>query len=192
MSKETATRPTKLYFSIVFTVVFFISLILLICWLSLRPHEPKFHVHNFSVLGLADHGFESVRFVYNVSVRNSNRRVGISYDTLTTAIYHNGRPIGITPSFNSFDQEPKTTLYISHVLTGGAIAAAAGSGDTWKEIVGDRGSGKVEFQLELRTSLRYERTMWDLRRHGVRAKCQVPVGGDGALLAGYVGQECPS
>ncbi|CAN1165885.1 NDR1/HIN1-like protein 3 [Linum perenne] len=192
MPKQTGP-PTKLHFSICFTIVFFVGLILLICWLSLRPHEPKFHVHNFAILGFSQNRtneFESTRIVYNVSVRNPNRRVWISYSTLTTVMYHNGQLIGSTPSFNSFDQEPKNTLYINHLLTGAAISSGDG-GDHWMGIMNDGGQGTVEFRLELKGSLRYERTMWDLRRHNVHAKCEVPVGKDGILLPDYQGKECP-
>ncbi|CAN0912699.1 NDR1/HIN1-like protein 3 [Linum grandiflorum] len=193
MPKQTG-RPTKLHFSICITILFFVGVILLICWLSLRPHGPKIHVHDFAILGAGqtetNNGFKSTRIVYNVSVRNPNQRVWISYATLTTVLYHNGQLIGSTPSFSSFDQEPKNTLYIDHVLTGDAISSGSGD-DRWMDIMmNDGGEGRVEFGLELKSSLRYEKTMWDLRRHNVHAKCEVPVGKDGSLLPAYQGKEC--
>ncbi|CAL1397737.1 unnamed protein product [Linum trigynum] len=140
MLKEPPVRPTKLHFAICFTVLLFMGLIALICWLSLRPSRPEFQIHHFTIVGLGQaDGFESTRIVFNVSVRNPNRRLRISYESLSASVYYGGERIGSTPSLYSFDQPPENTSYVHHVLTGGVMAG--NYGQPWMEIVSDRAQG---------------------------------------------------
>ncbi|CAI0468133.1 unnamed protein product [Linum tenue] len=165
------------------------GLIALICWLSLRPSRPEFHIHHFTIVGLGQaDGFESTRIVFNVSVRNPNRRLRISYESLSASVYYGGERIGSTPSLYSFDQPPENTSYVHHVLTGGVMAG--NYGQPWMEIVSDRAQGMVDFRLELRSTIRYEKAILDLKRHRLRPKCNAPVGPDGLLLPDYRDKRC--
>ncbi|CAN0852500.1 NDR1/HIN1-like protein 10 [Linum grandiflorum] len=190
MSKE-HIRPTKLHCLIGFTIILFIGIIALICCLALRPHKPKFELHNFAILGLdRANGFESTKIFFNVSVKNPNRRLKITYETFSAAVYYRGEQIGSTPSFGPFDEGPENTTYIFHVLTGGVMAGKY-SGQPWPMAVAtDRAKGAVEFRLELDSKIRYRKTILDLKKHRLHPKCHVLVGSDGVLVSSYANKKC--
>ncbi|CAN1319069.1 NDR1/HIN1-like protein 10 [Linum perenne] len=188
MSKE-PVRPTKLHVLIGFTILLFIGIIALICYLALRPHKPKFELHDFAIVGLNQaNRFDSTKIFFNVSVKNPNRRLRITYETFTAAVYYRGEQIGLMPSFDSFVEEPENTTYIHHVLTGGVMAG--NNGQNLVEVVTDRVKGAVEFRLELKSTVRYRKTILDLRKHRLHPTCRVLVGSDGVLLPSHANKKC--
>ncbi|XP_050207197.1 NDR1/HIN1-like protein 2 [Mercurialis annua] len=184
------TRPTFLHAAIICTTIFFTALIVLILWLSLRPHPPKFHIHDFIVTGSGQpNGLQNIRITFNVTVRNRNPRIGIYYDSFTGSVFYKDLLIGSTRLSDPFYQGPKHTGLIFHVLP---LSPLTTNNQRWMEFADDLAKGMVGLRLELISTVRYKTKLWDTKRHRMHPKCDVMVGSDGLILPSYKGRKCPT
>lgn len=189
-TKETA--PARLMCAIFLTPIIALGLIFLILWLGLRPHAPKFHIHEFSVPGLSlgqPNGFQNASVSFNVSARNPNRRVRILYESLDGSVYYRDYQVGSVPLLNSFKQDPKNTTTLRYELSG-AMMMSTVSNQSWAEFTNDRARGTVIFRLQFKSVIQYQKSMWDLRHHRMHANCDVGVGSDGLILPNFRGKKC--
>ncbi|KAJ4977110.1 hypothetical protein NE237_002216 [Protea cynaroides] len=170
------------------------GIVVFILWLNLRPHRPRFHIRSFSFPALAqDTGFENAQITFNVTIRNSNQKIGIYYYTMKGAVYYQDQPIGGSqlpfPSSFPYYQEPKNTVWIQGQLNPPTTLVI--TNDRWKALMADRSAGKVLFRLELKSTIQFKVQMWDTKRHTMHATCLVTVGHDGQILPVSKNKKCP-
>ncbi|EEF43929.1 NDR1/HIN1-like protein 10 [Ricinus communis] len=181
-------RAIQLAVAVVCTIVFFVGLIFLILWLSLRPHTPKFHIEDFSIsVPSQPNELEIARITFNVTVHNGNHRIGILYDSLTGSVYYKDQWVGSTHLLDPFYQGPKKTTLVYHAVP---VTALMVNSQRWMEFVNDRAKGSVDFRLELISTVRYRTKLWDTKRHRIHPNCIVPVGQDGLILPSYKHRKC--
>lgn len=86
--KESLTaRITKLICSIFLFILFVLGLIAFILWLSLRPHRPRFHIHEFSIPSFSQEiGYANANIIFNVTDRNPNHKVGFYFDAMQITV----------------------------------------------------------------------------------------------------------
>ncbi|KAL6542900.1 hypothetical protein OROHE_010420 [Orobanche hederae] len=189
VKESLTTRISKLICSIFLTLLFLVGIISFILWLSLRPHRPRFHVHEFSIPGLAqEDGFQNAQIIYNVTARNSNPNIGVYYDSMQLAVFYEDRSIGGSPVLFPFYQEPKNTTVIAGRLGGASLTVTS---QVWQQFVAARAGGQVVFRLEVSSVIRFRISTWDSKRHKLHANCPVGVGPDGLLLPSYRVNRCP-
>ncbi|KAJ0966101.1 hypothetical protein J5N97_027239 [Dioscorea zingiberensis] len=149
---------------------------------SLRPHRPRFYLSSFSLPGLTPAG----QFAFNVSDRNSNRNIGIYYESMDGSVYYNDQRVSGGPVKVPFYQPPKNTT-----LFEGTLSPVLGSGDPiWDRIGADGKDGKVAFRLELNSTIRFKVEVWDTHDHEMHVSCDVEVGSDGNMLPEYKEKKC--
>lgn len=188
VKESLTTRISKLICAIFLTLLLFLGIISFILWLSLRPHRPRFHIHDFSIPTLAQaDGFENAQIFFNVTVRNSNQHIGVYYDTMVSAVYYKDQKIGTKPLLFPFLQEPKTTTIINDVLSGATLAV---SSSRWAEFMSDRSKATVPFRLEITANIRFKVSTWNSKHHRLHADCPVSVGADGTILATSKEKRC--
>ncbi|KAI4295843.1 hypothetical protein L6164_035843 [Bauhinia variegata] len=183
------TRVSKLVCSIFLSLLAILGLITFILWLSLRPHRPRFYIHEFSIPGLGqESGFENAQITFNVTARNSNHNIGVYYEAMDGSVYYKDQKIGSTPLLYPFFQEPKNTTVVDGVLSGATLTV---SSQRWTEFQSDRSKGSVVFRLELTSVIKFKISTWDSKRHRMHANCAVGVGQDGMILEIYKDKRCP-
>lgn len=183
------TRVSKMICATFLGLLFIVGLITFILWLSLRPHRPRFHIHEFNIPGLTqDSGFENAVITFKVSARNSNQNIGVYYESMDGAVYYRDTKIGYTPLLYPFYQQPKNTTEVDGDLSGATLTV---SSQRWSEFQSDRADGSVVFRLELTSVIRFKISTWDSKRHTMHANCNVGVGPDGSLLTLYKDKRCP-
>lgn len=166
-----------------------VGLVTFILWLSLRPHRPRFHIHEFSIPSLADpNTFSSPQVTFNMTIQNPNREIGIYYDTVNLTLYYQDQVIADTPLLFPFYQSPKSTAIIHNTLSGPTLRI---DNTRWMQFVAGRRRDEVPFRLDVASSIRFKVSKWDSRRHKMHANCEVGVGLDGMLLADDKGKKCP-
>lgn len=181
-----ATRVSKLVCTIFLSLLFIIGIISFILWLSLRPHRPRFHMHDFSI-PIA--GFENAHVNFNVTARNPNQGIGIYYDAMQVALFYDEQSIGSTSLLNPFYQEPKnTTVLAGDLITGSTLTV---TNQMWQQIMANLAQGTAVFRLELTSTFRFKISSWDSRHHRMHANCPVGVGTDGLITAQYKDKRCP-
>ncbi|XP_061376555.1 NDR1/HIN1-like protein 26 [Gastrolobium bilobum] len=183
------TRVSKVICATFLGLLAIIGLITFILWLSLRPHRPRFFIHQFTIPGLAqESGFENAQITFNVTARNSNQNIGVYYESMGGSVYYHDQKIGSTPLPFPFYQGPKNTKEVDGVLGGATLTV---SSQSWAEFQSDRADGSVVFRLELTSVIRFKISTWNSRRHTMHANCEVGVGPDGSLLSNYKDKRCP-
>ncbi|GMH05342.1 hypothetical protein Nepgr_007182 [Nepenthes gracilis] len=190
VGESLTTRVSKMICTVFLFILFVLGLIAFIMWLSLRPHRPRFHIVDFSIPALAQpNGFENAQISFNVTIRNSNRKITVHYDSIQGAVYYRDVQIGgETLVTEAFDQDPKTTTAVSAVLSGATLTV---NSQRWMEFLNDRAVGNVDFRLEITSVIKFNIYTWHSRRHKMHANCDVAVGQDGQILASARNKRCP-
>ncbi|QCE08391.1 NDR1/HIN1-like protein 26 [Vigna unguiculata] len=183
------TRVSKMICATFLGLLFIVGLITFILWLSLRPHRPRFHIHQFNMPGLTqNYGFENAVITFNVTARNANQNIGVNYESMDAAVFYRDQKIGYTPLLFPFYQEPKNTTEVDGELSGASLTV---SSERWSEFQSDRADGSVVFRLELTSVIRFKISSWESKRHTMHANCDVGVGSDGSLLTNFKDKRCP-
>lgn len=183
------TQVSKVVCSIFLALLAIVGLVAFITWLSLRPHRPRFFIQEFNMPGLAqNNGFQNAQITFNVTARNSNQNIRVSYESMDGAVFYREQKIGYTPLLSPFIQQPKTTKVVNGVLSGATLTV---TNQRWLEFQSDRSDGNVEFRLELTSVIRFKIATWETKRHTMHANCNVGVGPDGSLLSNYKNKRCP-
>ncbi|CDP20320.1 unnamed protein product [Coffea canephora] len=184
-----ATRVSKLVCSIFLFFLFLIGVITFILWLSLRPHRPRFHIHEFSIPAIAQgNGFENAQIDFNVTARNPNRAIGIFYDAMHISVTYDDQGIGATSLLYPFYQGPKNTTVLAGSLSGATLTV---TNQRWQQFLADRSQGRVIFKLDVTSTIRFKISSWDSKHHTLHANCPVGVGPDGTILPEYKDKRCP-
>lgn len=91
---------------------------ILVTWLTLRPHKPRYYVDyaSLSQLNITDKILND-RMEFNVTARNPNGKMGIYYHKMEWSVYYEDERIatGYEPPFH---QGHKNTTFLRPVLTG--------------------------------------------------------------------------
>ncbi|KAL6201025.1 hypothetical protein ACLB2K_024740 [Fragaria x ananassa] len=190
VKESLTTRVSKLICTIFLALLLVVGMITFILWLSLRPHRPRFHIHQFSVPDLNQAtGFENAVISFNASARNANHNIGIYYDSMDGAVYYKDQRIGFISSLlPPFYQGPKNTTTVDGSFTGASLTV---SSQRWLEFMNDRAKGNVVFRLDLTSTIRFKISTWNSKRHRVHANCDIGVGQDGQILATSKDKRCP-
>ncbi|XP_054778099.1 NDR1/HIN1-like protein 13 [Prosopis cineraria] len=184
------TRVSKLICATLLIFLVVIAMITFVLWISLRPHRPKVHVHEFSVSGLnPESKFKNAQINFNLTTRNSNQNIGIYYENMNGSVYYRDHNIGSTPLLRPFYQEPKKTTVVGGLLRGATLKM---SRELWAEALGDeKAKRNVAFRLDFTATIRFKISMWESKHHRMHANCDVTVGPDGSILDAFRDKRCP-
>ncbi|GLJ21144.1 hypothetical protein SUGI_0386750 [Cryptomeria japonica] len=153
-----------------FGLLVFAAIFILITWLVLQPHRPRYYVDYGSVSLLNVEGkILNTKMTFNVTSRNPNKRIGIYYDKMEGYVYYGDQRIAgayIAP----FYQGHKTTTIIKPILTGHYVLL---KDDLSKDLVMEHTSGAVDLRLKLYAKLRFKVGSWKSRHYHMRVKCDV-------------------
>ncbi|KAD7117942.1 hypothetical protein R6Q59_005037 [Mikania micrantha] len=184
-----ATRVTKLICAVFLSIFFTVGLVTFILWLSLRPHRPRFHIHEFTFPSLTEpNGFSTAQITFNLTARNPNLEIGIYYDTVNLTLYYRDQTIAQTPLLFPFYQSPKNTAIIYGTLSRPTLKIDKAR---WMQFLAARKQGAVAFRVDVVSSIRFKVSTWDSRRHKMHANCEIRVGSNGMLVAADKGKKCP-
>lgn len=184
VQESLSSRVSKLICAVFLGFLLLVGILTFVLWLSLRPHRPRFYVHEFSVPGLDQAtALKNVEISFNVTVRNPNQNIGIFYDFMNGSIYYNDQQIGTKPLLFPFYQEPKNTTVVADFITV--------SSQRETELMGDLAAGKVVFRLQITSTIRFKISTWDSKHHRAHASCDISVGRDGTILPISKDKRCP-
>ncbi|KAK9714902.1 hypothetical protein RND81_06G129400 [Saponaria officinalis] len=189
--KESLTTRVSKFICTIFLFIFcLVGLIAFILWLSLKPHRPRFFLEDFTILTLTQPNVppQSTAVHFNVTVRNSNQKVDIHYDSISYTLYYMNQPVAGAPlQTDAFDQKPKNSTIIVKDVVGLSIG-----GQLWTSMQHDLTAGMVSLRLELTSVIKFEIfSRWDTKRHKMHANCDVLLGVDGVLLPKRRDTRCP-
>ncbi|KAG6596994.1 NDR1/HIN1-like protein 1, partial [Cucurbita argyrosperma subsp. argyrosperma] len=160
-----------------------IGVVALTLWLVYRPTHPQFRVVGAAIyeLNISSLPLLSTRMQFTILTRNPNRRVGIYYDRLTAFVSYRNQQITPQVMLPPLFHEKQSTVAMSPVLGGGAVAVPLEVGNG---LVTDEAIGVVGLRVVLLGRLRWKAGPVKTGRYAVIVKCDVLVG----LKSGVVGQ----
>ncbi|WOL15115.1 hypothetical protein Cni_G23896 [Canna indica] len=188
--RETLTTQfAKCLCSIFLTLLLIVGVIMFVLWLSLRPHRPHFNLASLSAASIASPAdLANSTISFNVTDRNSNKKIGIYYDAVFGSVLYKDHLIGSGPVMFPFYQPPNNTTVIIADLAGAPVAAGSALST---ELSADAAAGRVELRLELNSTIRFKVKTWDTHQHHLHVECNVVVGSDGSLLPESRNIRCP-
>jgi len=146
----------------------------LIAWLTLRPHKPRYFVDyaSLSQLNITDK-ILSDRMEFNVTVRNPSRKMGIYYHKMDWNAYYENEIIA-NGYMLPFHQGHKNTTFLPPVLTGHGYAIS--SEDIARDLGAlnqrnSSGGANLEVKLKLHAKVRFKVWFcksWDFK---MRVEC---------------------
>lgn len=157
--------------SILLTLLLVSGIIILVLWLSLRPHRPRFYLSSFSAPSLST-------FSINVSDLNPNSKIAIQYNDISATVFYNNGQVAMGIVQPAFYQPPKNTTVIAGRLVAATSAAAGAT------------ASRVALRLELDSVVQFKLSTWDSHHHNMHASCDLAVGADGNLLPEFQGERC--
>uniref|UniRef100_A0A7N0UCQ6 Late embryogenesis abundant protein LEA-2 subgroup domain-containing protein n=1 Tax=Kalanchoe fedtschenkoi TaxID=63787 RepID=A0A7N0UCQ6_KALFE len=181
VKESLTTQMTKLVCAIFLGLLLIVGVITFILWLSLRPHRPRFYVHQMSINPdlAAQLGLLNVPIAFNVTVRNPNQNIGILYESMQVTCKYNNQLVGsLDRLLENYNQGPKNTTFLGNV-----IPAAGGDSSV-------KAQWPAAFRLEFVAGIKFKISGWDSKRHTLHADCPAMLGLDGSLLAEYKDKRC--
>ncbi|GAB2259684.1 hypothetical protein Droror1_Dr00010539 [Drosera rotundifolia] len=135
-------------------------------------------------------GYANAVINFNVTVRNSNRKIVVHYNIIQVAVYYQDFKLGGEVLVaQAFDQEPKNTTVLYGVLSGATLTITS---QHWADLISDKSLGSVALRLEIASVIKFDIHPWVSHRHWMYANCAVVVGQDGLLLDTARNKRCPT
>ncbi|GLJ40280.1 hypothetical protein SUGI_0827520 [Cryptomeria japonica] len=151
-------------------IIVVVGLVVLIAWLSLQPHKPKYYLEygSASFLKVSDDGMVSAKMQFNLTTRNSNKKIGIYYDRIAVMMSYDGDYFA-WGSMLPFYQHHKNTTYLHTNLYGEMVNL---QGAKSHDLRLEHSSGKVDLVLEVYASVRFKVGSWKSGHYTLRVKCR--------------------
>ncbi|PIA54380.1 hypothetical protein AQUCO_00900728v1 [Aquilegia coerulea] len=160
---------------LIVSIVVLVGIAVLVLWLVYRPTEIKVHVVNATLreFNLTDNN-NQIRYnlALDMSVRNTNRKIGVYYDRIQADAFYEGEWFAGT-EIDTFFQGRKNTTMIHPVFQGTSSIRLSGSDITRF----DRERSDGTFNIDVRLNLRIRFKVGDVktRRLKPNVKCDVRV-----------------
>eukprot|EP01018_Ginkgo_biloba_P018520 Gb_00667 [translate_table: standard] len=156
--------------AIVSGLIVVVGLTVLIIWLSLQPHKPKYYLDYGSVsqFKITSDGLVDTNVRFNITTRNSNRRIGIYYDRIQLFLLYDDEEIGWA-SLSPFYQGHKNTTFLHANVAGQLVSLHP---DVSRDLKLEHSSGKVDLMLRLYARIRFKVGSWKSKHYTLKMKCK--------------------
>lgn len=144
-------------------------MVILITWLVIMPHKPKYYLDYASVkeFNTTSDGLLNTNLNFNISTRNSNRKVAIYYDLLQAYLLYGEKQIGWS-TLPEFYQRRKNTTSLQTTVTGQEVALDT---DTARDLKLEQTSGTLDLNLKFYARVRFKVGSWKSRRYTMKVRC---------------------
>ncbi|GAA0148999.1 hypothetical protein LIER_08285 [Lithospermum erythrorhizon] len=177
-------------FAIICTIIIITCAIILIVWLALRPHFPRFSVNSFSIATpfnlTQDHLTTSWDVGFTVS--NPNGKSNVYYDDIQGVIIYNGDWMGFT-SMSPFVQGTKSSSLINASFVALDMLLEPEDVNVMNE-ERERNNGNLGFNILVLAEVKFKAGIWRVGRKLLRVSCEglvISVDGNGTISNGLSG-----
>ncbi|XVF55839.1 hypothetical protein PTKIN_Ptkin06aG0068900 [Pterospermum kingtungense] len=175
----------KLLFNIIITAVVIIGLAVLVFWLIFRPSKVKFHVTEVSLteFNLTNNTLH-YNLAVNMTVRNSNKRIGIYYDRIEARAYYEDQRFA-TETLTPFYQGHKNTSFLNTVFKGQQLVVLGA--DETSDFNQDKTLGiySIDVKLYLRIRFKLGRVKTGRFRPKISCDLKVPLTSTNGSVASF-------
>lgn len=163
-------RMGKLLLAVGGGIIVLVGLAILITWLVLKPHKPKYYLDDVSVsqFKITHDGLVNSKVVFNITTRNPNKKVAIYYDQIDAFLLYDGEEIAWA-SIPPFFQSHKNTTFLHSPLSGYWTSLQP---DTSRDLALERSSGKINLVFRLYARIRFKVGNWKSGHYKLSVKCR--------------------
>nr|ACH63239.1 harpin-induced protein [Rheum australe] len=159
-------------FKIICSIIVAIGILILVVWLIIHPHEPKFHVTDASITTFNYSGNQlSYNLAVNFTIRNSNHRIGIYYDAFEANTFYQDQRFGMV-EVDPFFQGKKNTTEIGPVVFKGQSGITLGSSSDFES---QKNGGKFDILVRLHLKVRFKLGAFKTGKWKPKVKCDLTV-----------------
>ncbi|KAM7265646.1 hypothetical protein ACFE04_003329 [Oxalis oulophora] len=170
---------------IILGLVVIIGIAALIFWLLVRPTEIKFHVNNVTLnkFNLTSDNMLHYDMTVNMTVRNTNKKIGVYYDTIEVRGYYEGERFD-TKNLTPFYQGHKNTSYLNTEFVGQHMVVL--NNEEKSDYEEDKSEGVYEIDVKIYLKIRFKIGKFKTHKVKPRVKCglKVPLTVDGQTITG--------
>jgi hypothetical protein len=166
-----------------------------IFWLIFSPSEVKFHVTEasltqFNYTAAAANNTLNYKLALNITLRNSNKRVGIYYDRIEAIAYY-GKNWLSTASLTPFYQGHKNTSVLRPVFEGQQVLSL-GTRDLSKfDSEKSAGVYNIDINLSVKIRIKYGKIKTlRFKPQNIDCPLKVPLSSNGTVAEGFQATKC--
>ena len=139
-------------------IIVLVGLVVLITWLALKHHKPKYYLDHVSVsqFKITHDGFVNSKVLFNITTRNPNKKVVIYYDQIDAFLLYDGQEIAWA-SISPFFQGHNNTTFLHTPLSGYSNSLQP---DTSTDLKLERCFGKINMVFRLYARIRFKVGRW--------------------------------
>nr|ABZ80409.1 hairpin-inducing protein [Casuarina glauca] len=159
---------------LIVSVIVILGLAALIFWLIFRPTSINFHVTDATLtqFDFSDNNTLQYNLALNVSVRNSNRKIGVYYDTIEARAYYEDQRFA-TDSLTPFYQGHKTTSTLNPEFAGQQLVLL--ETDQLSQFNSEKTSGVYSIDVKFYLRIRFKVGKVRVGKFKPQVKCELKV-----------------
>lgn len=148
------------------------GLVILITYLVILPHKPKYYVDHASVSEFnwtRDGRLLNTHLNFDIRTRNPNKKIAIYYYRLQAFLLYEGEEIG-WGNLPIFYQGHKNTTVLKTSVIGKRVSLS--HADNAKDLRLEQQAGTLDLDLRLLARLRFKVGSWKSKHYTMKVKCQ--------------------
>nr|ABR16330.1 unknown [Picea sitchensis]ACN40754.1 unknown [Picea sitchensis] len=167
-----------------FVLVVIALFVILVVYLVLHPHKPRFYVQDATVHQLnLTNGLLTSSLQFSIVSHNPNDRIGVYYDSLNAYATYAGEQITPQCSLTPFYQGDNDVDVLSPILYGNSVALAPFVAD---HLNYEKQNGVLSLTLKMYGRIRWKVGSWTSGRYHLNVNCFAIMGMRNSGNAGQV------
>ncbi|KAM1040489.1 hypothetical protein TB2_029330 [Malus domestica] len=153
---------------VLLALIVLLGLVVLITWLVVKPKRLVYTIENGSIQNFNltnDH--LSANFDFVIRSYNPNKRVSIYYDSIGATVNYNDQTLAFS-GVDPFYQRHQNVTRFDVKFT---ARSAALSSPVSKDLMLEKRSGKIQFDVWLKARIRFKVGAWKSRHRTLRVSC---------------------
>jgi hypothetical protein len=145
------------------------GLAILITWLVIQPHKPKYYLDNASVsqFKTTSDGLLNTNLDFKIRTRNPNKRVAIYYYRLQAYLLYGKKQIGWA-TLPMFYHGHKNTTILQTNVSGQEVVLDSNSA---RDLKLEQQAGTLDLDLKLYSRVRFKVGSWKSKHYHIKVHC---------------------
>ncbi|KAK1373549.1 Late embryogenesis abundant protein [Heracleum sosnowskyi] len=154
---------------VILALIILVALAVLIIWLVIKPKRPVYTIEDGSIHGLNltnDH--LDANFYFAIRAYNPNKKVKIYNDKVEVSVLYNDIKVAynsVSPFFQP--HQNVTRLGVSLLARNAALHQ-----EDSKDLILEKSSGQIEFEVKVKSRIRYRVGKWKSSRRTMKVTCK--------------------
>lgn len=169
-----AELPFRLYLQVLLAFFLIALFVILVIFLVLHPHKPRFYLENATISQLnVSNGFLTSSLQFTVVSHNPNDRIGVIYDSLSTYASYMGQQITSQCPLPPFYQGDNDVDALNPILYGNSVPLDP---FVCGRLNYEMQNGLVSLSLRMEGTIRWKVGSWTSGNYNLNVNCWAILG----------------